>query len=147
MAPIRVHVGPMPEMLRAITADLLGLEPDIVIAGTSTDREDCLRAARRDKAEIILAQDHDDHSGSCLDLMLAEPALGLLAVSVDGESATRVTLSRQSLALDPASRTNLTDAIRSLAGELRAGVGYTHSGGSPEVAGRARPHGKSSVER
>ena len=118
MTPIRVHLGPMPEMLRTIIGDLLGREADIVIAGNSTRSEHCLRAARRQNAVIIVAQDDPNAGSDCLDLILAEPPLGVLAVSADGQSAAGVSLARAPITLNTGSRSIFADTIRRMAAQL-----------------------------
>lgn len=120
MNPIRVHLGPMPEMLRAIIGDLLSIEPDIVIAGTSAHHRDCLKEARDGQAEILVAQDVPHDGSTCLDLILAGPPLGVLAVSPGGQSAAGVSLTRQPITLDKGSPSILADAIRRMAADLSA---------------------------
>lgn len=116
--PIRVHLGPMPAMLQTIIGDLLGREPDIVIAGISTQGGDCLRAARGEQAEIIVAQDRFHDGSTCLDLVLAKQPLGVLAVSTDGQSAAGVSLARQPINLGTGNPSVLADAIRRMAAAL-----------------------------
>ena len=115
---IRVHLGPMPEMLRMIIGDLLSRETDIVIAGQSTRHADCLRDARGGRAEIVIAQDLRHDGANCLDLILAEPPLGILAVAIDGQSAAGVSLTRKAIALRTGSPSILAQAIRRMAAEL-----------------------------
>ncbi len=118
MNPIRIHFGPMPEMLRTIISDLLGPERDIEIVGNSSQHDDCLRAAREEKATIIIAQDSAHDGANCLNLILAEPPLGVLAVSRDGQSAAGVSLVRRPITLDSGTPSILANAIRRLAAEL-----------------------------
>ncbi|MDX1487713.1 MAG: hypothetical protein R3268_05895, partial [Acidiferrobacterales bacterium] len=65
VTPIRVHLGPMPEMLLTIIGDLLSREPDIVITGRSAHHEDCLREARARRAEVVVAQERLHNNNSC----------------------------------------------------------------------------------
>lgn len=121
MNPIRVHLGPMPEMLRTIMGDLLSQEPDMIIAGESGRHEDPLPNAREQRADVLITQDGARHGdGSCLDLVLAEPPLGIFAVSADGHSAAGVTLVRRRIAVESAGRSTLAEAIRHMAAELGA---------------------------
>lgn len=120
MAPIRVHFGPMPPMLRAIVSDMLEPEPDIQVVGRSTDQEDCLGAARSERAAIIVTQDKEQRGSTCLDLILADPPLGVVAVSSDGHRAAGVSLVRRPIAFDSESPAVLADAIRRIAAELGA---------------------------
>ena len=137
MSPIRVHFGPMPSMLRAIIGDLLGEEPDIVIVGNSSPgNDDCLRAAREQKAEIIIAQDALDGGTTCLDLILADPPLGVLAVAGDGRSAAGVSLARAPVSLEAGSSSGLADAIRRLVGQLGVPA-------DPATAAQPRHHSQS----
>jgi chemotaxis response regulator CheB len=118
--PIRVYFGPMPEMLRTIISDLLSHEADIAIVGRSTARDECLRAARKERAAVIIVQNPEDEQSTCLDLVLAEPPLGVLAVSIDGQSAAGVSLVRRPINLDSGGPSMLADAIRRMAAELSA---------------------------
>ena len=120
MNPIRVYFGPMPEMLRTIISDLLSDEADIAIVGKSTAQDECLRAAREVRATIVIVQDTENEQSTCLDLVLAEPPLGVLAVSMDGQSAAGVNLVRRPITLDSGSPSILADAIRRIAAELSA---------------------------
>jgi DNA-binding NarL/FixJ family response regulator len=115
---IRVHLGPMPEMLRMIIGDLLSRETDIVIAGQSTRHADCLREARGERADIVIAQDLRHDGANCLDLILGEPPLGILAVAADGQSAAGVSLTRKAIALRTGSPSILAEAIRRMAADL-----------------------------
>jgi DNA-binding NarL/FixJ family response regulator len=120
VGPIRVHFGPMPEMLRSIISDLLSHEPDIAIVGHSSQQDECLNAARKEHAAIIVAQDAEDAGSTCLDLILAEAPLAVLALSADGHSAARVSLVRRPITLDSESPSVLANAIRRVAAELAA---------------------------
>ncbi len=119
MNPIRVHLGPMPEMLRTIMSDLLSQEPDMVIAGESGRHEDSLPNAREQHADILVTQDNLRQSDtSCLALVLADPPLGIFAVSADGHSAAGVTLVRRRISVESQGRSMLAAAIRRMAAEL-----------------------------
>jgi chemotaxis response regulator CheB len=108
----------MTELFRTILGDLLGGEPDIVVVGSSAPGGDCLRDARCTNADVILAQDSVRAGGSCLDLVLADQPLGVLAVSIDGHSASGVSLRRRPIVLDSDSPSILAGAIRRMAREL-----------------------------
>ncbi len=135
MNPIRVHLGPMPQMLRTIIGDLLSREPDIVIAGTSAHHRDCLREARDGHAEIVVAQDVPNEGSTCLDLILAEPPLGVLAVSPNGHSAAGVSLARQPISFNKGTPSILADAIRRMAAELSAPSVALGTDGLSEMTG------------
>jgi hypothetical protein len=135
MSPIRVHLGPMPEMLRTIIHDLLRQEPDIVIAGTSARPGECLRTARDERADIVVTQDATNNGSACLDLVLAKPPLGVLAVSTDGKSAAGVSLARHPINLESGSPSMLADAIRRMAAELSTITGsQAHVGSATDSA-------------
>lgn len=102
-----------------IVSDLLEREPDILIAGKSARDGDCLREARDERAEIVIAQDLQHGGSTCLDLILAEPPLGVLAVSPDGHSAAGVSLARQPITLETGSPSILADSIRHMAEKLK----------------------------
>jgi chemotaxis response regulator CheB len=130
MNPIRVHLGPMPEMMRTIMSDLLRQEPDMVIAGESTQYEDPLPNAREQQADVLVTQDGAQQGdGSCLDLVLAEPPLGIFAVSADGHSAAGVTLVRRPIPVESGGRSMLAEAIRRMAAELDAAPGEAKGDG------------------
>ncbi len=120
-----------------IIGDLLIRETDIVIAGQSTRHSDCLHDARREQAEIVIAQDLKHDGTNCLDLILADPPLGILAVATDGQSAAGVSLTREPVALRTGSPSILADAIRRMAAELHrapiAGSARAVSGASSET--------------
>jgi hypothetical protein len=137
MDPIRVHFGPMPEMLRTIIRDLLEGESDILIVGRSAQPDDCLREARAGHAAVIVAQESAHDGGNCLDLILADPPLGILEVSRDGRSAAGMSLVREPILLDAGKPSGLVGAIRRLAAQLGAG---------PAMAGRTFQHEGGGVE-
>jgi hypothetical protein len=119
MNPIRVHLGSMPEMLRTIMSDLLEQEEDMVIAGDSPGREESLPNARQQHADVLVTQDSANQAvGSCLDLVLAAPPLGIFAVSEDGHSASGVTLVRRPIPLESDGRSTFAEAIRRMAVEM-----------------------------
>jgi len=120
MIPIRVHLGPMPEMLRTIMADLLSQSPDIVIAGESTRADESLMQARGECADVLVTQDPIQMGAGCLDLVLADPPMGIFAVSADGRSASGVTLRRRRIQVESQGRSTLAEAIRQMALELHA---------------------------
>jgi DNA-binding NarL/FixJ family response regulator len=124
----------MPEMLRAIISDLLSCEADISIVGRSNAGDECLRAAREARAAVIIVQDPGDEQSTCLDLVLAEPPLGVLAVSIDGQSAAGVSLVRRPINLDSGGPSILADAIRRMAAELSAATFEQASGETSESA-------------
>lgn len=137
MDPIRVHFGPMPEMLRTIIHDLLADESDILIVGRSAQPDDCLREARAGHAAVIVAQESAHDGRSCLDLILAEPPLGILEVSRDGRSAAGMSLVREPIQLDAGKPSGLVGSIRRLAAQL---------GAAPAMAGPNIPQEGGALE-
>lgn len=118
MNPIRVHLGPMPDMLRTILSDLLSQSSDIVIVGESVRHEDSLPKAREEHADVLLTQDRTPAGDNCLDLILAEPPLGIFAVAGDGRSAAGITLLRRRISVESNGRSTIVEAIRQMAEEL-----------------------------
>ena len=116
MSPVRIHLGPMPEMLRSIVTDLLLTESDIEIVGQSDDG--ALGAAREEGADVIITQEYAGDGSGCLQAILSPEPLAVVALSADGTNAAAVSLYRQSIPLDPSSGTALARAVRSLAGSL-----------------------------
>ena len=120
MSPIRIHLGPMPEMLRTIITDLLHQEPDLVIVGRSGPGQDPLRSACDDHANVLITQDRSDAPAGCLDTILSAAPLGIFALSADGQNASSVRLVRQPVAPDSLKQADFADAIRSTAEQLDA---------------------------
>jgi len=118
MIPIRVHLGPMPEMLRTIMGDLLSQAPDIVVAGESARSEDSLCQAREERADVVVTQDPTQAGASCLDLVLADSPMGIFAVSADGRNASGVTLRRRRISVESGGHSILVEAIRQMGAEL-----------------------------
>lgn len=117
MTPILVQLGPMPMMLRTIVRDLLSAETDVRILDSTSGRDDCLRAAREAKADLVIVQDEAQEGTSCLDLLLTSQGPGLLGIAADGRSATRISIAREPVSLDAGLNSSLADAIRQMAGD------------------------------
>jgi len=111
---IRIHLGPMPTMLRSILGDLLRQHPDMVVVGESAPSEDSLKTARDERADLLITEDGAGGSGTCLDAILKGPRLGIVALSADGRRASAVNLVRQPI-LDDEEQQSLADAIRRIA--------------------------------
>lgn len=118
MNSIRIHLGPMPEMLRAIITDLLGSEGDFEIVGCSDDGQGALGDARGERADVLITQECHDAGQDCLQAILSPEPLAVFALSADGTNAAAVSLMRQPIALDSGSGAALASAVRSLAGGL-----------------------------
>jgi hypothetical protein len=117
MNPIRIHLGPMPEMLRSIVTDLLGAESDMLIVGRSEAGQGALHDARRGFANVLITQDGEEGDSGCLEAVLSPGPLAVLAVSADGHHAAAVNLVRRSIPLDCESGPALAAAVRSLTHE------------------------------
>jgi hypothetical protein len=113
MSLIRVHVGPMPRMLRAMINDLLKAEPDMAIVGNSFADEDSLCEASAQSADVLIARDTASEPGTCTAAMLSGSPSAILAVAVDGHDGTCVNLVRRAINLN-AEGSSLPDAIREL---------------------------------
>jgi len=126
VSPIRIHLGPMPEMLRTIITDLVHEEPDLLVVGRSGPDQDPLRCARDDQASVLITQDCTEPQPSCLDTIVSAAPLGIFALSADGQNASSVKLLSQPVALNRLNRAEIADAIRNTAAHLDAGpVGKT----------------------
>ena len=119
MRPIRIHLGPMPTMLRTIVSDLLRREPDMVLVARSDGGPDALQGAYQQGADILITQEGAGDSAGCLETILQSHALGICALSADGRSASAVNLRRHPVSFDD-DRFELADAVRRIAENLRA---------------------------
>jgi hypothetical protein len=117
---IRVHLGPMPRMLRDMINDLLSAEPDITIVGNSYDAQDGLPTASAQGANIMIAQERASQPGSCTAAVLSGAPGAILSVAADGRSGTSVSLIRQPICLNGGGL-SLPDAVRNLI-ERQAGA-------------------------
>lgn len=113
---IRVHLGPMPRMLRAMINDLLSAEPDITIVGNSYGAQDSLPVASAEGADILIAQERASHPGTCTAAVLLGAPAAILAVAADGRHGTGVNLVRQPISLNGGDL-SLPDAVRKLLGQ------------------------------
>jgi DNA-binding NarL/FixJ family response regulator len=110
--PIRVHLGPMPEMLRTFIEDLLAPEPDIVIVGHSDDRTGLVLSARRHDADMLITQtDRHPHEDS-LDVILAAAPIKIFTIGPNGKDASVVDVSRHAVSLVDDTQAVLGQAIR-----------------------------------
>lgn len=127
MRPIRIHLGPMPAMLRTIVGDLLRQEPDMVLLTRTESGPDALQSAREESADILITQEGAGEPGSCLDTIMRSEGLGICALSADGRSASAVSLVRRPIAFDE-DRFALADAVRRMAESIRADLAGTGEG-------------------
>jgi len=113
----------MPEMLRTIVGDLLRREPDLVIVGSSDEREDPILKARADHADVLITQDRPGDSVRCIDQILCASPISILAIADDGRSADAVSLVRRPVSLNGGNPSRLPEAVREIADVSAAPVG------------------------
>jgi hypothetical protein len=124
MNSIRVHLGPMPQMLRALINDLLSAQPDMTIVGNSYGAQDGIPAASAEGADILIAQERPSHSGTCTAAVLFGVPSAILAVAADGRHGTGVNLVRHAVRLNGG--LSLPDAVRELLGQPTCGAVRNH---------------------
>jgi hypothetical protein len=117
VGPIRIHLGQMPSMLSGIVDDLLLGEPDMLVVGRSPGGGDALREAMVNRADMLITQDEFGGGGTCLDTILTAPPLNILAISRDGLTGARISLSRRPVSFGAEDGATLAEAIRGLAVE------------------------------
>lgn len=113
--PIRIHLGPMPEMLRTIVGDLLGRETDLLLVGHSERGQDTLQLAQDDQADVLITQDRSRNDSLCLDRILSAVPMSILTISDDGHTADAVGLVRRPIVLNGGDRSGLAEVIREIA--------------------------------
>gem|GEM_PF-3080703 len=104
----------MPAMLTRIVDDLLDTETDMVVVGRSSDAEDSLRLARENEADMLITLDGEG-GGTCLEAILAGPALSIFAIGRDGRQGSAISLVRRPIELDTGEHASLAEAIRVVA--------------------------------
>jgi hypothetical protein len=118
--PIRIHLGPMSEMLRTIIEDLLSLERDIIVVGSSRQQQDVLKRARDEGADMLITQSRPEAGESSLDAILSAPPVKIFAIDPDGKAAAVFNLTRRAIALNGDRKTVLGQAIRDAASSLHS---------------------------
>ena len=111
---IRVHVGNMPRMLRAIINDLLMAEPDIVVVGNSPHNDDSFQAARAEEADLLIAHEPSPTEDTCLFAFINSAPGNILAISKSGTFGTALT--RRTISLNESKSQGLAHAIREVMG-------------------------------
>lgn len=117
MTSIRVLIGPMPQMLRAIIEELLSHEPDLAIVGSSTDPSLALRDAREVRADILITQSAELGQETCLEAVAAGPPFSILAIDRSGQEAAVTKVVRRPIGLSE-SNSGIAAAIRHIAADL-----------------------------
>jgi DNA-binding NarL/FixJ family response regulator len=113
--PIRVLLGPMPDLLREMIEDLLSCEPDMVVLGRSEDAAAALAAACRAPADMLIMQAGEDRKSGMLDAIVEAPPFSIFAISPSGKDARAVNFVHEAIAFDTSSRTAFAAAIRRIA--------------------------------
>ena len=111
MDPVRVHLGPMPPLWRAMIEELIGGEEDIVVVGSSDPGTPALVAARIGKAEILLPGEPGASSDRSLSAVVNSEPLVILSVKEGGESCVVISLKHRETPLEGLS---LAEVFRSL---------------------------------
>ena len=116
----------MPEMLRTIVGDLLRCEPDLIIVGSSDEREDPIHKARASHADVLITRNGLGDTAGCIDQILTASPISILAISDDGRSADAVSLVRRPVSLNGGNPSRLPEAVREIAEHSAASNG-THA--------------------
>ena len=114
MNPIRVHLGPMPRMLRSMISDLLASEPDMTVVGNSFDAQESLHEASAQSADILIEQERAANHRTCTAAVLSGAPAAILAVATDGHDGMAVNFVRQPISLN--CEGSLPNAVRQLLG-------------------------------
>jgi hypothetical protein len=113
--PIRVLIGPMPDLLRGMIEDLLSSESDMIVLGRSDDSAGALEAAFGARADMLIMQESEDGGTGLLHAIVEAPPFSIFAISPSGRHATAVNLVHEAVAFDTSSRTAFAAAIRRIA--------------------------------
>ena len=113
--PIRVVLGPMPDLLREMIEDLLSCESDMVVLGRFGDSAEALETACAEHADMLILQEDERRSSGLLDAIVGAPPFSIFAISPSGRDATAVNLVHEAVAFDSSSRTAFAAAIRRIA--------------------------------
>lgn len=113
--PIRILLGPMPEMLRAMIEDLLSSEADMLVVGQSDEPDTALTSATKTKADMLITQSSDDGQDNLLDAIVCGSPFSIFAISGSGHHATAIHMVREAVGFDAESRSAFAAAIRETA--------------------------------
>lgn len=123
--PIRVLLGPMPDLLREMLEDLLSCESDMVVLGQSETGTGALTSACEANADMLIMQSEPDGKEGLLNSIVDGPPFSIFAISETGEHAKAVRFVHEDVVFDASSRTTFAAAIRRVA---RARVSRPASG-------------------
>ncbi len=113
MDSIRIHLGPMPPMLREMIDGLLTGESDMTVVGNSYGTEESLLAASSAGADVLIAQESSLNSG-CVGAVLTGNPSAILTISAGGDGGTSVKLIRDSVSLTGTGSSPLADTVREI---------------------------------
>lgn len=113
--PIRVLLGPMPELLREMIEDLLSIETDMVVLGQSDDPATALANTCSAHADMLIMQAQKDEGTGILEAIVQAPPFSILAISAAGTDATAVRLIHENVLFDTSSGAAFAAAIRRVA--------------------------------
>jgi DNA-binding NarL/FixJ family response regulator len=99
MHPIRVHLGKMPRMLRAMIQNLLTSEPDFAVVPETRNGEDSLPTAHAERADVLIVS--------------SDAPAAILAVDADGQHGRGVSLIHAPIN-NGTDGSTLADAVRRL---------------------------------
>jgi len=113
--PIRVLLGPMPDLLREMLEDLLSCESDMVVLGQSETGTAALTNACDPSVDMLIMQSETDGKDGLLNSLVEATPFSIFAISPTGEHATAVRLVHEDVAFDASSGTAFAAAIRRVA--------------------------------
>lgn len=113
--PIRVLLGPMPDLLREMLEDLLSCESDMVVLGQSETGTAALTSACEARADMLIIQSRADGNAGLLNSIVDGSPFSIFAISPTGEHATAVRFVHEDVVFDSSSGTTLAAAIRRVA--------------------------------
>lgn len=114
-APIRILLGPMPEILRTMIRDLLSCEADMLVVGESNDASAALTSAAGIRADMLIAQTAQSPDANLIDSIVSVSPFCIFAIASSGTEAAAVQIVREPIAFDASSGSALASAIRETA--------------------------------
>jgi DNA-binding NarL/FixJ family response regulator len=114
-APIRILLGPMPEMLRTMIKDLLAHEADMLVVGESNDASAALSSAADIRADMLIAHTAQSPEANPIDSIVSVSPFCIFAIATSGTEATAVQIVREPISFESSSGSALASAIRETA--------------------------------
>lgn len=112
MSAIRIHLGPMPTMLRSIITDLLSTEQEVEIVGMGDEEGPSLAAARAEGADVLLVSQSSRAADPSLAALLEGRPRTVLMLKPDHQTCVAVTLTRREYPVDGEDLSDLAAVIR-----------------------------------